>query len=90
MIALAAAASSALLPAIVAAVGSVVSAVILALVAIRAQSAHEQLGEIRSIVEEELDDHGRAALVDERVRKALREVLGEDPRSRRWYDRDSQ
>lgn len=90
MLALAAGSNPALAPAIIAAASSVVSALLLAWVALRAQSAREQLEAIRRIVEEELHDQldakTRGLIISEWIKRALREVLGEDPRNRRWYD----
>ena len=70
-----------------AAVGSIISAFLLGVVALKAQSAKQQLDEIRKIIEDELDDPGRAAITRELVKRALREVLGDD-RGRRWYDNE--
>lgn len=92
MLAFASGTSSATWPAVIAAAGSVVSALLLAWVAVRAQSARQQLEEIRRIFEDAIEkatsDPARVALVNDRIKRALREVLGEDPRNRRWYDHE--
>lgn len=86
MSALAAGTNPALLPAIIGAAASLVSAILLAVVAFRAQSAKQQLDEIRKVIEAELDDPGRRAIARDMVTRALREVLGSHAAGRRWYD----
>lgn len=75
-----AASLSPLLPSLIAAASSLVSAALLGALAWRAQSAKQQLEEIAKLV----DDAGERTAKE--VKKALRDVIGTDPKKRRWYE----
>lgn len=96
-LALAAHPSPTLIASIIGAVGAVISAVILGYVALRAQSAKAQLQEIRTLLDDALDEFEERVtaeirqLLDARTRAlviadALREVLSERAGGRRAYD----
>ena len=77
------------------------AALIAAWVQLRSQSAEDQLAaidkltrvyadqiidEIAKHIDEVLDARTRGIVIGEIVKKGLREILGADPRGRRWYD----
>lgn len=84
-----------LIAAIIAAIAAVVAAGIVAWAALRAQSYKQLLRDVHDVVCEVLEKQLKASergpvianYVEERMRQIFREVLGEHPDRRRWYDR---
>lgn len=86
-----AAATSPLVPSIIAAAAALIAAGIGAWAVFRTHTYEQLLKDIYAAVQEALDDPQRALAVAQRLehvmRRVLEEILGTHPDRRRWYDR---
>jgi hypothetical protein len=77
-----------LISAVIGAIAALASALLLVWVALRAQSAEQQLEKIDRLLDKYSD-----VTVDRLARelhRTLRETLGSHPRQRRWYDSENE